>query len=143
MIFVAASGLTFVLRGREPVPKLVPIAPRRCPVPVERPDLGLRCLGPEQAKRLGLRAGDRWSALAPRSRMAPGRLLTVGVLLDANAATVEELQALPDIGPALAARIVAARRVQPFRARRDVLRVPGIGAERLRGLLPFLVELPD
>lgn len=143
LIFVCASSLTFYFRGREPAPRLIPTTPRRCPVPVERPDFGLRCLELADAARLGLQAGDRISDGAPLARMAPGRLLTAGIALDLNQATIDELQALPDIGPALAARMVAARRAAPFRSRRELLRVPGIGPERLRGLLPFLRPLPD
>ena len=43
------------------------------------------------------------------------------------------LQALPGVGPALARRIVAHREAHgPFRRPADLLRVPGIGAKRLR-----------
>ncbi len=48
-----------------------------------------------------------------------------------NSATVEELERLPGIGPALAARIVAAR---PFARVDDLLQVPGIGPARLAAL---------
>lgn len=50
-----------------------------------------------------------------------------------NSASLEELQALPGVGPVMAARIVAAR---PFNRVDDLLRVPGIGPAtlaRLRG----------
>jgi competence ComEA-like helix-hairpin-helix protein len=48
---------------------------------------------------------------------------------------VEELQLLPGIGPALAQRIVAARKEQMFTSLDDLVRVRGIGEatiERLR-----------
>jgi competence protein ComEA len=56
-----------------------------------------------------------------------------------NRATAEELDCLPGIGPALAARIVGDReRRGPFRRVEELERVPGIGpvvAARLRGRL--------
>jgi len=57
--------------------------------------------------------------------------------VNVNTAGVEELQALPRIGPALARRIVEFRRkAGPFRRVEDLLAVRGIGPkllERLRG----------
>ncbi len=54
-----------------------------------------------------------------------------------NSASAEELQTLPGIGPALAARIVAHRGSHgPFRSVEELEKVPGIGpatATRLRG----------
>jgi len=57
--------------------------------------------------------------------------------LNVNRATAGELQTLPGIGPAIAARIVAHRAANgPFRAVEELEEVPGIGratATRLRG----------
>lgn len=56
-------------------------------------------------------------------------------LIDVNRADVEALQGLPGVGPAIAARIVEERRVQPFASLDDLQRVKGIGpatVERLR-----------
>jgi competence protein ComEA len=61
--------------------------------------------------------------------------------LDVNRASAEELRALPGIGPALAARIVAHREEHgPFRAAAELERVRGIGPklrERIEPLLRF------
>lgn len=60
--------------------------------------------------------------------------------IDPNAATEEELTALPGVGPALARRIIAARADGAFRSADDLRRVPGIGpamVERLRSYLRF------
>lgn len=52
--------------------------------------------------------------------------------VDLNRASVEELNAVPGIGPALAERIVAYRRVNgPFARVEDLLGVPGIGPKNL------------
>ncbi len=52
--------------------------------------------------------------------------------VNVNRATLEELQALPGIGPALAGRIVESRQGEgPFRVPEDLLRVTGIGPATL------------
>lgn len=50
------------------------------------------------------------------------------VPIDPNTATAAELDRLPGVGPALAARIVEERDRAPFRSLDDLTRVPGIGA---------------
>lgn len=59
--------------------------------------------------------------------------------LDINKASAQELEALPQIGPALAQRIVEFRTQQgPFRSVDDLLKVQGIGEKllaRLRDLV--------
>jgi competence protein ComEA len=55
--------------------------------------------------------------------------------LDLNAATYEELQRLPGIGPVLAERIIAHR---PYKKVADLDRVPGIGQKTLERLSPLV-----
>ncbi len=59
--------------------------------------------------------------------------------ININRATAQELEALPGIGPALAARIVAYRETYgPFRSVDDLLKVSGIGPatlSRIRDLI--------
>ena len=75
-------------------------------------------------------AGDVAAAAA-----APG----AGAPIDVNRADAAALDALPGVGPALAARIVAWRSANgPFRAPEDLLNVSGIGdrtLERLRAAI--------
>lgn len=53
--------------------------------------------------------------------------------VDANTATQDELQSIRGVGPALSARIVEARRAQPFTDLEDLkTRVRGIGDANLR-----------
>ena len=70
---------------------------------------------------------------------APGATPSAGTLLDLNAATAEQLDALPGVGPVLAQRIVDWRNTHGRFASIDQLReVSGIGArkfETLRALL--------
>jgi hypothetical protein len=97
-----------------------------CVMPVARPGLGVACVGADEAARAGVRAGQG---------LDPDGLAAWGVAVDVNRATVAELASLEGIGPALAARIVAAR---PFANVADVARVRGIGERRLARLLPRL-----
>lgn len=52
-----------------------------------------------------------------------------------NGASLEALQSLPGVGPAIAAKIVAGR---PYMSVDDLLRVPGIGPKTLERLRPRL-----
>lgn len=55
--------------------------------------------------------------------------------IDVNRARAEELERLPEVGPAIARRIVRSRELHgPFRSLDDLLRVPGIGPARLDAL---------
>jgi competence protein ComEA len=67
------------------------------------------------------------------------RLLTLGLALDVNAATAEDLEALPGIGPVLAQRILEFRQSRgPFQKIEDLLSVRGIGTKKLAQLKPLI-----
>lgn len=68
----------------------------------------------------------------------PGR----PALLDLNRADTLALQALPGVGPALARRIVAARREASFRTVDELDRVKGIGPATLERLRPHVTVRP-
>lgn len=62
--------------------------------------------------------------------------------VDLNAADWPEIAALPDIGEALARRIVAVRAKDgPFRTVDDLDRVPGIGPRTIENIRPYLKPL--
>jgi hypothetical protein len=120
LVFLARAARSPAVLGRAgPAPP--------CAVPVERPGQGVQCLDAAEADRQGARAGQG---------MAPDRLAAWAVPVDVNRATAAELASLDGIGPALAARIVAAR---PFRRIDEVAEVRGIGRRRLARLRPRLV----
>lgn len=59
--------------------------------------------------------------------------------IDLNSASVAEIELLPEIGPALAARIVASREKDgPFRSARDLDRVRGIGKGTIERVSPLV-----
>jgi competence ComEA-like helix-hairpin-helix protein len=63
-------------------------------------------------------------------------------LVDINAATAAELEALPGIGPVLAARIIAHREANgPFARTDGLLAVDGIGPATYEGLRALVTAL--
>jgi competence ComEA-like helix-hairpin-helix protein len=63
--------------------------------------------------------------------------------VDVNAASLTELQRLPGIGPAIAARIVAYRdSAGPFRSPAELERVSGIGPATVARITPYLLLAP-
>lgn len=67
----------------------------------------------------------------------PARLL-FGLGVDPNRADPRTLEALPGIGPARAAAIVAERERRPFAHAADLERVAGIGPATRRRVAPWL-----
>jgi competence ComEA-like helix-hairpin-helix protein len=71
--------------------------------------------------------------------MSGAQLVTLGLPLDLNRATAQDLDALPGLGPALAQRIVDYRKAHgPFNQISDLSAVPGIGPHNLPRLAPYL-----
>jgi competence protein ComEA len=71
--------------------------------------------------------------------MPGAQLLTLGLPIDLNRATAEDLEAIPGLGPALAQRIIDYRQAHgPFKQIDDLLAVSGIGPQHLQKLKPYL-----
>jgi len=88
-----------------------------------------------KVSRSTLQAGERSVRRAGKAGEPGG--------LDLNGATVEELEALPGIGPVLAQRIVEWRRGHgAFQSVDDLNRVKGIGEKKLRQLRPAVTVRP-
>lgn len=78
------------------------------------------------------------SAPSPAGAGVPGAP-AAGGLLDLNAATAADLEALPRVGPVLAERIVAFRDGQGgFTSAEELDAVPGVGPAVLEALLPLV-----
>ncbi len=64
---------------------------------------------------------------------------SVAALVNLNTATVEELQTLPHIGPAMAERIIAYREANgPFQSIEELRKVEGIGETRFKDIAPLV-----
>lgn len=75
-----------------------------------------------------------------RATDAPPVVLDAGPLrVDPNRDDARGLEALPGVGPRMAARILAARTVRPFTGPDDLLRVRGIGPRTLARMRPYLI----
>jgi len=103
--------------------------------------LAVRGIGPATLERIRgfISAPSAGAPSAPRRRAAVGSVSDGASRgpVDLNAADLEALISLPGIGPAIAERILVARREQPFTSVEDLARVRGIGpatVERLRPL---------
>lgn len=81
---------------------------------------------------LGVRAWRLRGVPLPLTRATPSG---TEVLLDVNRASIEELEALPWVGPVLAAEIV---RHRPYRDVSELARVPGLGPRGLERLAALL-----
>lgn len=64
--------------------------------------------------------------------------------IDLNRATIDDLIALPKIGPALAKRIIEYRKVHgKFQDISQLINVKGVGKKTLEKLKPFIFVTPD
>jgi competence protein ComEA len=77
------------------------------------------------------------SASGPVASTVQKKGTLIGVI-NPNTATESQLLGLPGVGPALCARLVAARSERPFRNLEDLDRVKGIGPAKLEKLRPHL-----
>ncbi len=79
----------------------------------------------------------------PRRDLTGRERLLAGVLIDVNAATPEDLAAVPGLSARLAVSVVAERICKgPFKSLDDLIRVRGIGPTRLARARPYLAIKP-
>jgi hypothetical protein len=113
----------------------LPDLPPACPVRVLRIDARramLDCAGSDR------KDGDQ-SIDGAVGRMSGPALRLLGLPVDVNHGSVEDLEALPGIGPKLAERILTAR---PYRTAAELQRVPGIGPKRWAQLESVVIASP-
>jgi competence protein ComEA len=99
---------------------------------------------PEQDKKIpsGSRVEVRPDGGYHLGRMSGAQLLTLGLPIDLNRASAEDLAAVPGIGPALGKRIVEHRQAHgPFQKIEELKEVSGIGPKKLENIEPYLIIL--
>lgn len=82
----------------------------------------------------GILAGIAGAALAPAPARTVDEVRVPARRVDLARASADEIALLPGVGPALAARIVAARAARPFESIEDLARVEGVGEATLASL---------
>lgn len=98
---------------------------------------GLRLLPPTPPSPPPLAAVDIPAVVVPIEFVLEGKI-------NLNLASANELQQLPGVGPALAARIVAFREEHgPFSTVEDLLQVSGIGPKTLAGFRDLVTTGED
>ena len=107
------------------------------PPPVSR--LGF----PPPGARIDINPGIQQPATPTAQPAKPGRKTTgkpvIAGPIDVNAATIDEIEALPHVGPVLARKIVANRdSLGPFGSLDALRRVKGVGAATTRDLAPYV-----
>lgn len=90
-------------------------------------DAALAACGP-------VRAGTRYRGCEAVGVVRGPLLAARGQPVELNRATVDDLRALPGVGPGLARRLVKARDESPLCGEADLDRVPGIGPKRAGAL---------
>lgn len=104
-----------------------------------RPYLRVESEAPADLEPLRLERKPPAPAPAPRPSGGGRKLQPGDPPINVNAASVEELQRLPGVGPVTAQKILGARAAAPFKSVEELRRVKGIGAKTLDGLRPYVV----
>jgi comEA protein len=114
------------------------------PAVATRPSLPVFSYAALDSQFLALSRAPRDTASAPhRSAARKSTTTLVQQSIELNSATVDELQKLPGIGPAIAQRIVAYREEHgDFSEPGDVSNVRGIGPRTLERIRAYLVVRP-
>lgn len=136
-----AMGLLIVAAGLYSAAPLVLREPASLPDLVQGTDGAWR---PLEQREADFRHGDRVEQIAGSLRATgPAEPLVFGRPLDLNHASAEQLQALPGVGPALSARVVASREAEgPFGSVAELERVRGVGPATRARLEPWLTVDP-
>jgi competence ComEA-like helix-hairpin-helix protein len=79
-----------------------------------------------------------WLYRDARSTFGDEELRKGSLIVNVNTATSEQLQTIPDIGPARAAKIMAHRDREPFKAVEDLHNVKGIPRSVVDGMIPYV-----
>jgi competence protein ComEA len=98
---------------------------------------------PEGAPAAALPTPASAPGVSARAAATAGRPVSTAPPVDVNRASAAELERIPGVGPALAARIVEERRANgPFRSLEELARVSGIGERMVERMREHAAVLP-
>ncbi len=101
--------------------------------------------GPDQDKLIpsGSRVEITEDGSYQVTRLAGAQLLVLGLPIDLNRATAQDLDAIPGIGPVLAQRIVDYRQAHgPFKKVEELEeKVLGVGPQKMQDIKPYMIIL--
>lgn len=106
-----------------------------CLVFAEKAGQGVACVAPAT----GNQNTATWNNEA-RPILNPTRRHALGIQIDVNQASFEELVALPKIGPAMARKIIASR---PHKTCAELIGITGMGSATLRRIQDWLALCND
>lgn len=132
---VALNALNLAERVRDGEKIVVGASPRVLQLPARMEATSIGIAGAEMTSRTPPESAS--SSLIRTKRRTTQRKALPASPINLNTASARELEALPGVGPAIANRIVAARKESRFNGLNDLDRVKGIGPKKLEEMRPY------